>query len=143
MKILVINGPNLNLLGIREPHIYGSKTLDQINDGLRDYSLTMEIELTFFQSNHEGDIIDRLHQSDGYQGIILNPGALMSYSYSLKDAISSIKLPVVEVHISNIHAREAFRHHSVISDVVIGSICGLKEYGYYLAINAIKYLEVG
>lgn len=138
-KYLIINGPNLNKLGNREVNVYGTKSLEEINQELKDYGLRIGVEIDFYQSNHEGHIIDCIHKSENYHGIIINPGALMSYSYSLKDAIRCIQIPVVEIHLSNIYARETFRHYSVISDVVVGSVCGFKEFGYRLALDAIHF----
>ena len=138
MKILIINGPNLNLLGKREPHIYGTKTLGDINEELKKFGEDKGIKLDFFQSNHEGEIIDKIHQADGnYGGIIINPGAFTHYSYAIRDAVASISVPVVEVHLSNIFSREDFRHHSIISPVVKGQICGFGPLGYKLAVYAL------
>ena len=118
MNLLIINGPNLNLLGQREPTIYGKETLKDILDDVYLYSKKHNINVDAFQSNHEGEIVDMIQRSnDLYQGLIINPGALSHYSISIRDAISSISIPVVEVHLSNIFSREKFRNHSVISDV--------------------------
>ncbi|PQP87959.1 type II 3-dehydroquinate dehydratase [Paenibacillus sp. AR247] len=119
--IWVINGPNLNLLGLREPGVYGSQSLASIEEGLLEKAEALGVSVTFYQSNHEGDIIDRIHAALGHaDGIVLNPGALTHYSYAVRDAISSVKIPTVEVHLSNIHARETFRHTSVIAPVAVG-----------------------
>lgn len=135
-KLLVINGPNLNLLGTREPSVYGNITLDQLQEEMSQHALAYNIKLEFFQSNHEGAIIDQLHQAmDRFDGLIINPGAYTHYSYAIRDAITSVHLPTVEVHISNIHAREEFRHHSVIAPIAIGQITGLGLYGYIAAIH--------
>ncbi|MEE0975894.1 MAG: type II 3-dehydroquinate dehydratase [Muribaculaceae bacterium] len=137
MKILIINGPNLNLLGQREPGIYGSQSMEEYLDVLRQRTRNYEIE--YFQSNHEGDIIDKLHQvgfDSNYLGIVLNAGAYTHTSLAIADAISAIKVPVIEVHISNVHAREQVRHHSMISAVCRGVIAGFGMNSYNLAINA-------
>lgn len=142
-KFLVINGPNLNLLGKREPYIYGKINLKSIQqDMLQKYFEICTID--FYQSNYEGDIITQIHNSDEkYDGVIINPGAFMSYSYSIRDAISSIAIPFIEVHISNIYSREAFRHHSVIAPVTKGSITGLGHSVYFLGVDALLYLLEG
>lgn len=137
-RLLLINGPNLNRLGKREPHIYGSDTLHDLEQQLIAFAAEHDTELTCFQSNHEGDIIEQIHAAEGaYDGIILNAGAFTHYSYAIRDAIASVTVPVVEVHISNIHAREPFRHVSVIAPVTIGQIVGLGFTGYRLAILAL------
>ena len=136
MKILILNGPNLNLLGRREPHIYGSQTFEYYLDILRRNTPSVSIE--FMQSNHEGVLIDKLHEvgfDDSYTGVVLNAGALTHTSVAIGDAIGGIKIPVVEVHISNVHAREAFRHHSYISAKAAGIIVGMGLMGYKLAIE--------
>ncbi len=140
MKILLLNGPNLNLLGTREPEIYGAKSLDDIVAALESYAAASQVELSHLQSNHEGALIDAIHQSvkTGFQGIIINPGGLTHTSVSLRDAISGVALPTVEVHLSNIHARESFRHTSYVSGVALGQICGFGAKGYELAIDALK-----
>lgn len=136
--ILVLHGPNLNLLGIREPGIYGGQTLEDIHRDLIKLGGDLSLGLEFFQSNHEGEIIDRIHQAfhDGIHGIIINPGGLTHTSVSLRDALTSVKIPVIEVHLSNIHAREAFRQHSFIAPIAVGQICGLGALGYSLALQA-------
>lgn len=134
-KILVLNGPNLNLLSLREPNIYGNKTLEQLNSELTDLAKNNNLSLSFFQSNHEGQLIDKIHSAiTEYDGIIINGGAFTHYSYALADAILAVKLPTVEVHISNIYQREGFRHHSVLAPVVIGQISGLGAFSYKAAI---------
>jgi 3-dehydroquinate dehydratase-2 len=137
MIILVVNGPNMNLLGTREPEIYGSITLKQIEQGLRkEYR---NVRFLFFQSNHEGAIIDRLQKSLGEKadGIVLNPAALTHYSYAVSDAVAAMKVPVVEVHISNIHTREEFRRNSVIAEVCLAQVSGLGTRGYSVAVEMI------
>ena len=134
--ILVVNGPNLNLLGKREPKIYGSGTLSDLESTLESLAGDLQIQLRFFQSNAEGDIIDYLH-SNGFEadGLIINPGAFTHYSYAIRDAIDSVSIRAVEVHLSNIFGREEFRHHSVIAPVCIGQICGFGFDGYHAALR--------
>lgn len=137
MNILVIHGPNLNLLGTRSPEVYGKDTLDDINSALREEASAHKIIITFFQSNHEGAIIDTLHQARGkVDGIIINAGAFTHYSYAIRDAIESVQIPTVEVHLSNIYARESFRRHSVISEVCKGTIAGFGKISYLLALES-------
>ena len=141
MKILVINGPNLNLLGEREPNIYGNESLKAINDELYEVAQKLGHELSFFQSNSEGSIIDSIHAARlEYDGIVLNAGAYTHYSYAIHDAIAAIKIPVIEVHLSNISGRDEFRKTSVIAPVCAGSIAGFGKYSYMLAIQALDYL---
>ena len=141
MKILVINGPNLNLLGEREPTIYGDESLKAINDELYAVAQNLGHELSFFQSNSEGSIIDSIHAARlGYDGIVLNAGAYTHYSYAIHDAINAIKIPVIEVHLSNISSRDEFRKKSVIAPACAGSIAGFGKYSYMLAIQALDYL---
>jgi len=138
LKFLVLNGPNLNLLGLREPGIYGSKTLTDLEQDLLVFAENEQIEIVCFQSNHEGDLIDAIHEAvNQYDGIVINPGAFTHYSYAIRDAIASIQLPVIEVHISNVHTREEFRHTSVTAPVTMGQIIGLGFIGYNLAIRAL------
>lgn len=142
-KILVIHGPNLDQLGKREPDIYGDNTLENINDSLVKQSGKLNVEVMTVQSNHEGVLIDCIHEKSGdIEGIIINPAALTHYSYALREALSASGLPVIEVHLSNIFARENFRQHSVISPVARGLICGLGINSYLLALEAlIKIIE--
>lgn len=136
--ILVINGPNLNMLGTRQPEIYGNRTLDDMMTRLRDIAGagSPSLRLVAVQSNVEGEIINHIHAAGGdADGIIINAGAFTHYSYALRDALAAIETPAIEVHISNIHAREEFRHHSVIAPVVVGQIAGLGEDGYRLALE--------
>lgn len=139
-KVIVLNGPNLNLLGIREPRVYGNQTLLGICERLEIEAESYKIGLEFYQSNHEGEMIDRIHEAykDGYDGIIINPGAFTHYSFAIRDAISSVRLPAIEVHLSNIHAREEFRSKSVIAPVCIGQISGLGADSYSLALFALS-----
>lgn len=138
VKVLVLNGPNLNLLGTREPDVYGSVNLEQINGRLMTLGRELNVELEFFQSNHEGALIDKIHASvTDTGGILINPGAFTHYSIAIRDAISSVKLPCVEVHLSNVHAREEFRKTSVIAPVCAGQISGFGEMSYYLGLRAL------
>ncbi|MDE6672683.1 MAG: type II 3-dehydroquinate dehydratase [Ruminococcus sp.] len=137
-KILVIHGPNLNLLGEREPDVYGDNNIDTLNAEIISRSGKMGLECEVFQSNHEGAIIDKLHEARKfYDGVIINAGAYTHYSYAIRDAISAIKIPCIEVHISNVDARDAFRANSVIAPVCKGSISGFGFGSYYLAIQAL------
>lgn len=136
-KYLVINGPNLNLLGTREPEIYGTVTLDEIENRLKKLAKDLGVSIEFFQSNHEGSLIDCIHEAkDVIDGIIINPGAFTHYSYAIRDALSSINIPFIEVHLSNLHARESFRI-SVMADIAIGQITGFGAFGYEMALQAI------
>jgi 3-dehydroquinate dehydratase-2 len=137
-KILVLHGPNLNLFGRREPHIYGTMSLEQINERLRTLAAKIQVDLTFFQSNHEGALVDMLHKHmDQVQGAIINPAGLTQYSVSLHDAIKAMPFPVIEVHMSNIAAREEWRHHSIISPAVKGTVQGLGWRSYTAALRAL------
>ena len=141
MKFLVINGPNLNLLGEREPDVYGSNSLQAINDELFGAARSMGLDLLFFQSNSEGGIIDRLHSArTEFDGVILNAGAYTHYSYAIRDAIAAIKIPVVEVHLSNVNSRDEFRKTSVIAPVCAGTIAGFGKHSYILALSALYYM---
>lgn len=137
-SLLILNGPNLNLLGTRQPEVYGHTTLADIEAMCRDHGQALGAEIGFEQSNHEGALIDLIHAARGVRdGIVLNAGAYTHTSVALMDAISSAEVPVVEVHLSNIHAREAFRHHSYIAPVALGQICGFGAQGYVMAIDAL------
>lgn len=136
MKVLVIHGPNLNLLGKRESNIYGLNTLDHINDKIRKEAMNLKVEVEIFQSNHEGEIIDKLHQAmERTDYVIMNPGAYTHYSYAIRDAIAAINIPTIEVHISNVHKREEFRSISVIAPVCVGQITGFSYNSYIMALN--------
>lgn len=138
-KILVIHGPNLNLLGEREPNVYGDNGIDVLNSNIIDRAKEQGLECEIFQSNHEGAIIDKLHSArKNFDGVIINAGAYTHYSYAIRDAISAIKIPCIEVHISNVDARDAFRANSVIAPVCKGSISGFGFGSYYLAVQALS-----
>ena len=141
MKILIMHGPNLNLLGKRERSVYGEATLDDINDRLSKLAKELGVEIEFFQSNHEGALIDKLHQARDFDAIVFNPAAFTHYSIALRDAVAAIKTPVIEVHLSNIHAREEFRANSVIAPVARGQISGFGMQSYLLGLRAA--VEVG
>ena len=137
-RVLVVHGPNLNLFGTREPQIYGTTTLAEIDRALQAAAPDKQVELRSFQSNHEGAIIDAIQDArNSADGIIINPGALTHYSIAVADALSSVKLPAVEVHLSNIYAREEYRRKSVVGPVVVGTICGFGWRGYLLALDAL------
>lgn len=137
-KYLIINGVNLNMLGKREPEIYGSNTLSDLEKQITQKAEELGVSVDLFQSNFEGEIVEKIHNAMGvYDGIIINPGAFTHYSYAIRDAFGSVKLPVIEVHISNIHKREEFRHTSVIVPECVGQICGLGFKGYELALEAL------
>ncbi len=141
MKFLVINGVNLNLTGKREKGVYGSASLDEINDKIAAYCAANGDSVDFYQSNIEGELVDKLHEAflnKEYDGILLNAGAFTHYSYALRDAIAAIDIPVAEVHMSNVHAREAFRHNSVLSEVCKGVVCGFGHGSYVAAIVGLK-----
>lgn len=135
-KFLILNGPNLNMLGVREPGVYGGESYDALCRRLRDYAAARGAEADCFQSNHEGELIDAIHRANGaYDAIIINPGALTHYSYALLDALKAVQVPAIEVHISNVHQREEFRHRSVTAPACVGQICGLGFYGYEAAMG--------
>lgn len=140
-KILVLLGPNLNMVGVREKGIYGSETAENIELQIKKHAEKCGYSADVFQSNHEGDLIDKIHASrEEYNGVVINAGALTHYSYALRDAIACVKIPFVEVHMSNIHSREEFRHTSVIAPVCAGQIAGFGKNSYFLAINALEEL---
>lgn len=135
-KFLIINGANLNMLGVREPEIYGKATLADLEKTISAKAERLNVGVEFFQSNFEGAIIEKIHSAyKSFDGIIMNPGAFTHYSYAIRDALASVGVPTVEVHISNIHKREEFRHHSVTASECIGQICGLGFKGYELALE--------
>jgi len=137
-SILVIQGPNLNLLGTREPDVYGKTTLEDIHKKLEDLAQAKSVDLSTYQSNHEGELIDRIQKAkqDGVDFIIINPGAFTHTSVALRDVLAGVAIPFTEVHLSNIHQREEFRKHSYLSDIATGVICGLGAIGYELALQA-------
>ncbi|WP_107666765.1 type II 3-dehydroquinate dehydratase [Cyanothece sp. BG0011] len=140
LSILVIHGPNLNMLGIREPGIYGSVTLEGINRLLNERAGSLPVTLSIIQSNHEGVIVDCIQDSLGkYQGILINAGAYTHTSIAIRDALSAVKIPVVEVHLSNIYKRERFRHHSYIADIAVGQISGFGANSYILGLEALHH----
>ncbi len=138
-KVLVIHGPNLNLLGEREPGVYGDQSFESVNKTIMSSAEKINVECEIFQSNHEGEIIDKLHSVRlGFDGIVINAGAYTHYSYAIRDAISAVKIPCIEVHISNVFAREEFRANSVIAPVCLGSICGFGVESYILALQVLN-----
>lgn len=136
-RILILNGPNLNLLGTREPAIYGGRTLAEIESELSEVARLHQADLAFFQSNHEGALVDRIHvaRADGTTFLIINAGAFTHTSVALRDALAAVALPFIEVHLSNVHRREAFRHHSYLADLAVGTIVGLGAAGYRYALD--------
>lgn len=143
MKLLVINGVNLNMLGMREPEIYGKETISDLEEKMKSFAKEKNTEIDFYQSNIEGEIVNKIHSSMGvYDGMIINPGAFTHYSYALHDALTSVDVPCIEVHISNIHKREEFRRKSVTAPACIGQITGFGFFGYIMAAEAlINYLK--
>lgn len=136
LKIMVINGPNLNMLGVREPQVYGNRSYIDLENYIEEYCSKNNIDVTVLQSNSEGEIIDFIHHANGnFDGMVINPGAYTHYSYAIRDALASVTLPAVEVHLSNIHKREEFRHKSVTAPSCVGQIAGLGFRGYLLAID--------
>ena len=141
-KVLVLHGPNINLTGIREPDTYGRVTFEDINREIMQYAQKLGLECEIFQSNHEGALIDKIHEAlDLFDGIVINAGAYTHYSIAIRDAIAAIRIPVVEVHLSNVHAREEFRHKSVIAPVCAGGIFGFGKQGYLLAVDALEAMQ--
>ena len=144
IRVAVIHGPNLDLLGARDPEHYGAPTLDQVNRLIGDSAAQLEIEVRISQHNDEGALVEALHDAAGWaQAVVINPAAFTHYSIAVRDALQATGLPAVEVHLSNIHAREAFRRHSVTAPVCRGQICGLGPIGYVLALHAVKALVEG
>jgi 3-dehydroquinate dehydratase-2 len=145
MRVLLLNGPNLNLLGLREPGLYGAQTLEAIEAGLVHQAAELGVELACFQSNHEGALVDRIHAARGQaDGILINAGAYTHTSIALRDALLGVAIPFVELHLSNVHARESFRHHSHLADKAIGVICGFGPASYGLALQGlVQHLRAG
>lgn len=143
LKISVIHGPNLNLLGLREPDIYGTDTFEDTNRKIREHAKEIGVEVRIVQSNHEGEIIDAVQDAVNWaDAIVINPGAYTHYSYAIADAIRAVRLPAVEVHISNVHAREEYRRQSVIAPAAVGQIAGFGTASYLLALDAARYTIV-
>lgn len=142
MKVLIINGPNLNMLGNRDKEKYGRSSYEDLKKLIKSYALKNSIGVDFFQSNSEGEIIDRIHlaYNEDIDGLVINPGAYGHYSIAIRDGLDILKIPIIEVHISNIYAREEFRHKSLISPVCLGQITGLGTYGYILALEKLKMI---
>ena len=138
MKVLILNGINLNMFGNRDPTHYGTATLEQINSSLQELANELGVEVECFQTNFEGEMAERIHQAhaQAVDAVLINAGAWTHYSYGIRDALAILKCPIVEVHMSNIHAREEFRHHSVIADIALGQICGFGPDSYLLALRA-------
>lgn len=137
-KYLILNGPNLNMLGVREPGVYGKETLETVSQKITDKAKSLGVAVDFYQSNIEGELINAIHAAMGvYDGIVINPGAFTHYSYAIRDALASVPVPAVEIHISNVHKREEFRHKSITAPVCVGQICGLGTDGYLYALEAL------
>ena len=142
LKVLVLHGPNLNMTGFREPDVYGKKPLEDIDAEIKSAADSMNIELRILQSNSEGTLIDTIQEHRRWaDAIVINPGGLTHYSIALRDALTSVRLPVVEVHLSNVHAREEFRRHSVIAPITLGQVVGFGGFGYVMALQAIQNVE--
>lgn len=138
LKVLLINGPNLNLLGVREPEVYGSETLQDIVDEVRTFASKRNVQLSDFQSNSEGDLVTAIHEArTSVEGIIMNPGAYTHTSIAIRDAISGVGLPVIETHLSNVHARESFRRESMIAPVCVGVVAGFGRNSYFVALDGL------
>lgn len=143
-KVLVLHGPNLNLTGFREPELYGKKPLSEIDEDIHRAAGELDMEVRILQSNHEGVLIDTIQENRKWaDAIVVNPGALTHYSYALRDALTSVRIPIVEVHLTNVQAREEFRSKSVISPVCVGTIAGFGSNSYVLALQALKHTDVG
>jgi len=141
MRILVLHGPNLNLLGVREPEVYGGIRYDELNRRIRDKAQSLGIEVRILQSNAEGELIDAIHDALTWaDGIVINPGALTHYSYAIRDALAAVRLPCIEVHVSNIYAREEWRRRSVVAPVTTGQVTGLGAHGYLLALEGLRLI---
>ncbi len=141
IRCLILHGPNLNLLGTREPEVYGKTTFDELNRTLKNLAGELGIEIRIIQSNSEGQLIDAIHDAMSWaDGIVINPGAYTHYSYAIRDALAAVRLPAIEVHVSNVHARDEWRRHSVIAPVCVGQVIGLGPRGYGIALQAIKEL---